>query len=283
MAPESDEEKHMEYRKPVPIPFKPLPDLRLDYREPRVDRTGRHGVMRIATWNVLNRHEDNIERFAQSCRYQYMEDVDVAMLQELCAESAIGSSADILEEDADKLVADAMTLLRIHRELSRESICYIRLLYHFSVLKDSLLTLLILDFLLYISDISLQISLILRQLPAVFLCFLSQSLMPGTDIVQMNGRNLEVVTLYQFTIDGSRIALPEDFICRSFQRIFLEGAEVLVGMNVSFAFLRLQIKVEGSIFHLIGSHITDILLLHDRIILWSPGYEIFRISYSKLW
>ena len=176
-----------------------------------------------------------------------------------------------------------MALLRIHRELSRESICCIRLLYHFSVLKDSLLTLLILDFLLYISDISLQISLILRQFPAVFLCFLSQSLMPGTDIVQMNGRNLEVITLYQFTIDGSRISLPEDFIGRSFQRILLEGTEILVGMNVSFTFLRLQIKVEGSIFHLIGSHITDILFLHNRIILWSPGYKIFRISHSKLW
>ena len=83
MATESDEEKHMEYRKPVPIPFKPLPDLRLDYREPRVDRTGRHGVMRIATWNVLNRHEDFIERFEQCCRFLYMEDVDVAMLQEI--------------------------------------------------------------------------------------------------------------------------------------------------------------------------------------------------------
>lgn len=83
MATEGDEEKHMEYRKPVPIPFKPLPDLRLDYREPRVDRTGRHGVMRIATWNVLNRHEDFIERFEQCCRFLYMEDVDVAMLQEI--------------------------------------------------------------------------------------------------------------------------------------------------------------------------------------------------------
>ena len=83
MATEGDEEKHMEYRKPVPIPFKPLPDLRLDYREPRVDRTGRHGIMRIATWNVLNRHEDFIERFEQCCRFLYMEDVDVAMLQEI--------------------------------------------------------------------------------------------------------------------------------------------------------------------------------------------------------
>ena len=176
-----------------------------------------------------------------------------------------------------------MALLRIHSKLCRESICSIRLLYHFSMLNDSLFTLLILDFLLYISDISLQISLILRQFPAVFLCFLSQSLMPGADIVQMNGRNLEVVTLYQFTIDGSRISLPEDFIGRSFQRIFLEGTEILVGMNISFSFLRLQIEIEGSIFHLIGSHITDILLLHDRIILWSPGYKIFRISHSKLW
>lgn len=129
-----------------------------------------------------------------------------------------------------------MALLRIHSKLCRESICCIRLLYHFSVLKDSLLTLLFLDFLLYISDVSLQFSLILRQFPAVFLCFLSQSLMPGTDIVQMNGRNLEVITLYQFSIDGSRISLPEDFIGRSFQRILLEGTEILVGMNVSLPF-----------------------------------------------
>ena len=176
-----------------------------------------------------------------------------------------------------------MALLRIHSKLSLESICSIRLLYHFSMQNDSLLTLLILDFLLYISDISLQISLILRQLPAVFLCFLSQSLMPGTDIVQMDGRNLEVITLYLFTIDGSRISLPEDFIGRSFQRILLESTEILVGMNISFSFLRLQIEIEGSIFHLIGSHITDIFLLHDRIILWSPGYEVFRISHGKLW
>lgn len=77
------ERKQHEYRQPVPIPFRSLPDSRLDYREFRLDRTRKHHVIRMATWNVLNRHDDFLARFAQSCRFLYREDVDVATIQEI--------------------------------------------------------------------------------------------------------------------------------------------------------------------------------------------------------
>lgn len=76
-------DKQNEYTKPVEIPFNRLPDSKLDYRDFRFDRTGRHHVIRMATWNVLNRHDDFLMRFEQSCRFLYHEDVDIATIQEI--------------------------------------------------------------------------------------------------------------------------------------------------------------------------------------------------------
>ena len=72
-----------EYAKPKPIPFSPLPDSKIATRGFRIDRTGRHHMIRVATWNVLNRRVDFIDRFEQSCRFLYREDVDVCMIQEV--------------------------------------------------------------------------------------------------------------------------------------------------------------------------------------------------------
>ena len=90
----------------------------------------------------------------------------------------------------------------------------------------------------------------------------------------MDGRNLEIVAFHQLTVDGSRITLPEYIVGCGFQRILLKGAEILVGMDISLALGSFQIDIERSVVHLIGSHIPDTLLLHDRIILRAPGNQI---------
>ena len=98
----------------------------------------------------------------------------------------------------------------------------------------------------------------------------------------MDGRNLEIVAFHQLTVDGSRITLPEYIVGCGFQRILFKGAEILVGMHISLALGSFQIDIERSVVHLIGSHILDALLLHDRIILRAPGNQILRISHGKL-
>ena len=123
-------------------------------------------------------------------------------------------------------------------------------------------------------QICLKLSFIMRQESAVLSVFLNKCLMPGTNIVEMDGRNLEIVAFHQLTIDGSRITLPENIISGSFQRILLKDTEILVGMHISLALGCFQIDIERAVIHLIGSHILDTLLLHDRIILRAPGNQI---------
>ena len=53
-------------------------------------------------------------------------------------------------------------------------------------------------------------------------------------------------------------------------------------MHISLALGCFQIDIERAVIHLIGSYILDTLLLHDRIILRTPGNQILRKSHGKL-
>ena len=131
-------------------------------------------------------------------------------------------------------------------------------------------------------QICLKLSFIVGQLPAVLPVLFSESLMPGTDIIKMNCRNIKVVAFISFSIDGSSIPLPENIISSSFERILLKSTEILIGMNISLPLGSLQIDIKRTIIHLISSYIRDTLLFHDGIILWTPSNQIFRICHSKL-
>ena len=52
----------------------------------------------------------------------------------------------------------------------------------------------------------------------------------------MHGRHLEIAALEEFSADGCGVALPEYLIGEAFQRIFLEGTEIVACLYISLAF-----------------------------------------------
>ena len=91
----------------------------------------------------------------------------------------------------------------------------------------------------------------------------------------MHCRHLEIAALEDFSAYGCGVALPEYLVGRSFQRIFLEGTEIVACLYVSLALGCLEIDVEVAVIHLIGSHILHAFFADDGIILRTPGDEVF--------
>ena len=180
----------------------------------------------------------------------------VAVLQHFCRESSVGSAADVFEEDTHQLVGDAVGFLWIDAEVGRD----------FRIFRQVDVVVL---------DISSEVGIGLRHRLGVEFCLFREGVEPGTDVVEMHCRHLEIAAMEEFSTDGCGVALPEYLVGRSFQRIFLEGTEIVACLYVSLAFGCLEIDVEVAVIHLIGSHILHAFFADDRIILRAPGDEVF--------
>ena len=180
----------------------------------------------------------------------------VAVLQHFCRESSVGSAADVFEEDTHQLVGDAVGFLWIDAEVSRD----------FRIFRQVDVVVL---------DISCEVGIGLRYRLGVEFCLFREGVEPGANVVEMYSRHLEIAALEEFSVYGCGVALPEYLIGRSFQRIFLEGTEIVACLYVSLALGCLEIDVEVAVIHLIGSHILHAFFADDGIILRAPGDEVF--------
>ena len=182
--------------------------------------------------------------------------LEVAVLQHFCRESSVGSAADVFEEDTHQLIGDAVGFLRIDTEVGRD----------FRIFRQVDVVYL---------GISCEVGIGLRHRLGVEFCLFREGVEPGTDVVEMHCRHLEIAAMEEFSTDGCGVALPEYLIGRSFQRIFLEGTEIVACLYVSLALGCLEIDVEVAVIHLIGSHILHAFFADDGIILRAPGDEVF--------
>ena len=180
----------------------------------------------------------------------------VAVLQHFCRESSVGSAADVFEEDTHQLVGDAVGFLWIDAEVGRD----------FRIFRQVDVVVL---------GISCEVGIGLRYRLGVEFCLFRKGVEPGTDVVEMYCRHLEIAAMEEFSTDGCGVALPEYLIGRSLQRIFLKGTEIVACLYVSLALGCLEIDVEVAVIHLIGSHILHALFADDGIILRAPGDEVF--------
>ena len=117
----------------------------------------------------------------------------VAVLQHFCRESSVGSAADVFEEDTHQFVGDAVGFLWIDTEVGRD----------FRIFRQVDVVVL---------GISCEVGIGLRHRLGVEFCLFREGVEPGTDVVEMHGRHLEIAALEEFSAYGCGVALPEYLI-----------------------------------------------------------------------
>ena len=117
----------------------------------------------------------------------------VTVLQHFCRESSVGSAADVFEEDTHQLVGDAVGFLWIDAEVGRD----------FRIFRQVDVVVL---------GINCEVGIGLRHRLGVEFCLFREGMEPGTDVVEMHGRHLEIAALEEFSAYGCGVALPEYLI-----------------------------------------------------------------------
>ena len=177
---------------------------------------------------------------------------EVAVLHQFGVQSAVGCIADVLEENAYKLVADSLCPAHVYGQSSLDGRCR-----HISVLGIVMHT-----FARLASVLGQQLEVLLYFCP-------------------FRRGNLEAVAFMQPSADGSRVPRP-GFVVYLAGLIGREMAEVRRGRSPALTLGRLKVDVKRSVG--IGKQywVQAFRGTHDRIVLRPPVNEVVAVGGSKL-